>query len=111
LVTGVCQPNALGVKFLREFSERTLQKIKSGVLIVGMKDAEDEKVMLLASVSPDLTSRINASNILKEIAPIVDGRGGGKPEMAQAGGTKVAELPQAVEKGKALARDLLSQKR
>lgn len=49
--------------------------MKSGVLIVGMKDPDGEKVMLLASVSPDLVKRVNAANILKEIAPMIDGRG------------------------------------
>ena len=64
-----------------------------GVLLLGSEN--EGKVGILVRVSPDLTDRIHAGNLVRELAPLVGGRGGGKPEMAQAGGTVAAGLEKA----------------
>ena len=53
---------------------------------------------MLVSVSSDLTSRFKAGDLIREMAPIVGGSGGGKPEMAQAGGNQPERLTEALEK-------------
>ena len=79
----------------RQLSDTLLARLKSGVVVLGRKD--DGKVGIIVRVSDDLTDRIKAGNIIKEIAPIVGGRGGGKPDMAEGGGTMPEKLDEAIE--------------
>ena len=88
-------PDADG-RGLREFSDQLRDKLGSGVLVL-VADA-DNKVSLLVAVTKDLTDRVKAGNLIKPLAEIVGGRGGGRPELAQAGGSntdKIEELLQA----------------
>lgn len=78
----------------RQLSDTLLARLKSGVVVLGRKD--DGKVGIIVRVSEDLTDRIKAGNIIKEIAPIVGGRGGGKPDMAEGGGTMPEKLDEAI---------------
>jgi alanyl-tRNA synthetase len=55
-----------------------------------------EKALLLCMVTKDLTGKFSAGNIIKELAPLVGGSGGGRPEMAQAGGTQPENLGKAI---------------
>ncbi|NOQ41935.1 MAG: alanine--tRNA ligase, partial [Desulfuromusa sp.] len=83
-------------KGLREFSDQLRDKLGSGVLVL-VADA-DKKVALLVAVTKDLTDQVKAGNLIKPLAEIVGGRGGGRPELAQAGGSatdKIEELLQA----------------
>ena len=80
---------------MRHLSDTLLAKIKSGVVVLGR--TEDEKVSFIVRVSDDLTDKIKAGKIVQEIAPIVGGRGGGKPDMAEGGGTDASKLPDALE--------------
>ena len=57
----------------------------------------DGKVALVAAVTQDLTSRVHAGKIIGEIAKLVGGRGGGKPDLAQAGGSDASKLDEALE--------------
>ena len=82
-------------KSLREFAVKFLGRLKSGVVVLG--SAAGDKAMLIAMVSKDLTSRFPAGEIIKEIAPIVGGSGGGKPDLAQAGGPAKDKIPAALE--------------
>jgi alanyl-tRNA synthetase len=59
-------------------------------------------VALVASVSPDFTAKANAGKLIQQIAPIVGGKGGGKPDSARGGGREVARLDEALAKAKAL---------
>ena len=89
-------PGADG-KSLRDFSDQLRDKIGSGVLVL-VSDS-DGKVALLVAVTKDLTSRVKAGDLIKPLAAIVGGRGGGKPELAQAGGPdadKIEALLQTV---------------
>ena len=90
--------DALDKNDLRNWGDLIKEKIKSGVIVLGT-ELNQNKVELLAMVTDDLLSKgFDAGNIIKAIAPIVNGRGGGKKTMAQAGGPKVDKLDQALEK-------------
>ena len=68
----------------------------------------DGKVQLLAAVSKDLEKRVSAGNLIKETAAVVGGKGGGRPDMAQAGGKDPAKLGEALQLAKKLASNQLS---
>jgi len=83
---------------LRNWGDLIKDKIKSGIVVLGT-ELDNGKVALLAMVTDDLAQKgYNAGNIIKAIAPIVGGKGGGKKTMAQAGGQKTDKLDQALEK-------------
>jgi len=83
---------------LRNWGDLIKDKIKSGVVVLGT-ELDNGKVALLAMVTDDLAQKgYSAGNIIKVIAPMVGGKGGGKKTMAQAGGSKVDKLNQALEK-------------
>ena len=78
-------------KGLRDFAVKLQQRLKSGIVVLGA--AAGEKAMLIALVSKDLTKKFPAGEIIKAIAPAVGGSGGGRPDMAQAGGPDLAGIP------------------
>ncbi|HAJ32237.1 MAG TPA: alanine--tRNA ligase [Candidatus Atribacteria bacterium] len=83
---------------LRNWGDLIKDKIKSGIVVLGTK-LDNGKVALLVMVTDDLVQKgYDAGNIIKAIAPIVGGKGGGKKTMAQAGGQKADKLNQALEK-------------
>lgn len=89
------------VKELRPYAEELLALLKSGVVVVAAKNADS--CSIIAAASDDHVSRgIKALDLVKGIAPIVDGSGGGKPGFAQAGGKAPAKLSQALSKAKEL---------
>ena len=100
----VTQVEADSPKVLREINDRFKESIASGVAVLGA--AHDGKVFLLVGVSSDLTKRVHAGNLIKEIAAAVGGSGGGRPDMAQAGGNQPGKLENALK----LARKLLTDK-
>jgi alanyl-tRNA synthetase len=80
----------------------TLKRQFNGpILLVG---AAQGSVALVASVPKELTSKFQANKIIQEIAPIVGGKGGGRPENAQGGGTDTSKIGEALEKAKQLWR-------
>jgi len=83
-----------GVKNLRDFMDKAKGKLKSGVLIFGQKNGP--KVQLIAGVTKDLVGQYNAGNIVREVATICGGKGGGKADMAMAGGTEPDKLKEAL---------------
>ncbi len=82
---------------MREMADRMRQKHGSAVVALG-SDLGEGKAALLVAVTPDLTSKIKAGDIIKNIAPIVDGTGGGRPDLAQAGGRDASKLDEALAK-------------
>lgn len=80
---------------LRELADRLRDQIRSGVVVLGT--ARGERALLLAAVTRDLTERYHAGEIIKRIAPLIGGGGGGKPDLAQAGGKEPAKLREALE--------------
>jgi alanyl-tRNA synthetase len=87
------------VEQLRGQIDRLRQKAGSCVVLFGW--IEDGKVGLLAGVTADLIAKVKAGDLVKEVAPLVGGKGGGRPDMAQAGGTDPAKLPEALRQAKA----------
>ena len=82
-------------KGLRELADKLRDRLKSGiVLLAGQKD---RNVMLILVVTKDITNRFDAGKIIKEIAKMVGGSGGGRPDMAQAGGDNLKGLDKALE--------------
>jgi len=77
----------------------------SGIIVLGA--AEGEKVSLVAGVTEDLTDRFNAGKIVGAIAPVVGGKGGGRPDMAQAGGKDPARLGEAIEKAREIIGEMI----
>ncbi len=86
---------------MREMADRMRQKHGSAVVALG-SDLGDGRVALLVAVTPDLTSKIKAGDIIKNLAPIVGGTGGGRPDLAQAGGRDASKLDEALAKVAAL---------
>jgi alanyl-tRNA synthetase len=81
-------------KTMREVGDKVRDKLGSGIAVLG--GAFEGKVSLLAIVSKDLSKQFHAGKIIKEVAAKVGGNGGGRPDMAQAGGTMVDKLPEAL---------------
>jgi len=79
----------------RQLSDTLLARLKSGVVVLGRRD--EGKVSIIVRVSDDLTERVKAGNIVKEIVPIVGGKGGGRPDMAEGGGTDTDKLADAID--------------
>ncbi len=88
---------------LRELADRFKDRIGSGIVVLGCE--ADRKALLIVVVTKDLNHRFNAGKMIKPIADVVGGSGGGRPDMAQAGGTQPQSLPQALDK----ARELIQQ--
>jgi alanyl-tRNA synthetase len=80
---------------LRELAEKLRDKLGDSVVLVG--SAHEGKAQLVLTVSKPLTARWKAGDIIRPIAEIVGGSGGGRPDMAQAGGTNPARLDDAIE--------------
>src|SRR5262245_29138850 len=83
-------------KGLRELSDRLRDKLQPAVIVLGT--IQDGRVALLAAVSKEATKHYHAGNILKQIAPLVGGGGGGRPDFAQAGGKDPTRLDEALQK-------------
>ncbi|NIQ03012.1 MAG: alanine--tRNA ligase [Nitrospinaceae bacterium] len=81
-------------KTLRTFIDNAKNQLKSVVVVAGA--ADNGKVLLAAGVTKDLMDRYHAGNILKKVAEVVGGSGGGRPDMAQAGGSKPEKLDEAL---------------
>ncbi|MBN4082514.1 alanine--tRNA ligase [Mariprofundus ferrooxydans] len=79
---------------MRDFMDKAKGKLKSGVIVFGQ--IKGEKVQLVAGVTKDLVGTYNAGNIVREVATICGGKGGGKPDMAMAGGTEPTKLKEAL---------------
>ena len=92
----VQRTDGLDVNGMRALADQLRDKLKSGVVALGA--ANDGKVSLLVVVTKDLIARLKAGDLIKEMAVEVGGTGGGRPEMAQAGGKDPAKLDVALEK-------------
>ena len=89
----------------RQLSDTLLARLKSGVVVLGRTD--DGKVGLIVRVSDDLTGKVKAGDVIREIAPIVGGKGGGKPDMAEGGGTEPAKLSDAIDAAYAVIEKMM----
>jgi alanyl-tRNA synthetase len=90
---------------MRHLSDTLLAKMKSGVVVLAR--TEEDKVSFIVRVSDDLTDKVKAGRIVQEIAPIVGGRGGGKPDMAEGGGTDASKLDDALQASYGVVEQML----
>jgi alanyl-tRNA synthetase len=93
-------------KELRGHGDVLLDKIGPGVVVLGSRDGA--KASLLVKVSAALTDRVHAGNLVRQLAPLVDGSGGGRPDMAQAGGKNPDGLEGALERAYELIAESLA---
>ena len=99
------QVDGLDANGTRQLSDTLLSRLKSGVVIIGRSD--EAKVGLIVRVSDDLTGKVRAGDIIREIAPIVGGRGGGKADMAEGGGTEPGKLAEAINESYSVIERIL----
>jgi alanyl-tRNA synthetase len=106
LVVG--QLPAASVEAVRTQIDRIRQKSKSAFVVFGWSD-EEGKVPVIAALTADLVKKgLKAGEIVKQVAAVVGGSGGGKPDLAQAGGKDASKLPEAMTKALEIGRELLS---
>jgi alanyl-tRNA synthetase len=79
----------------RQLSDTLLARLRSGVVVLGR--ADEGKASLIVRVSGDLTEKVKAGNVIKELVPIVGGKGGGRADMAEGGGPEGEKVPEALE--------------
>jgi alanyl-tRNA synthetase len=99
------EASGLDAAGIRQLSDTLLAKITSGVVVLGR--SLEGKVSLIVRTSPDLLKRVPAGQVIKELAPIVGGRGGGKPDMAEGGGSQPEKLSEALEASYGVVERLL----
>jgi alanyl-tRNA synthetase len=90
---------------MRQLSDTLLARIKSGVVVLGR--SSEGKVSLIVRTSADLTTRVPAGKVIQELAPIVGGKGGGKPDMAEGGGSQPEKLSEALAASYGVVEKLL----
>ena len=99
--------SATSVEQARSAVDMVKKKTKSAAIVLGFDD--DGKAALLAAVTDDLVEKgLDAADIVKTIAPIIDGGGGGRPQMAQAGGQKPEKINDALNKAAELIKSKLT---
>ncbi|MEL7965165.1 alanine--tRNA ligase [Vreelandella neptunia] len=91
------QLDGVSGKDLRGVLDQLKNKLSSGVIILGVADQAAGKVSLIAGVTQDLTGRVKAGELVNHVASQVGGKGGGRPDMAQAGGSQPDALPDALK--------------
>jgi alanyl-tRNA synthetase len=100
----ISQVDGVDGKQLRDIADQLKEKLGSGVVVLASTGADN--VNLVASVSKDLTKKYHAGNIIKELAAMVGGGGGGRPDFAQAGGKEPAKLGAALKRAEELLRQV-----
>ncbi|HEV8588154.1 MAG TPA: alanine--tRNA ligase [Pyrinomonadaceae bacterium] len=89
------EASGLDAAGMRQLSDTLLARIKSGVVVLGRTN--DGKASLIVRTSDDLTKKVPAGQVIKELAPIIGGRGGGKADMAEGGGSQPEKLAEALQ--------------
>lgn len=90
---------------LRKLVDMAKERLRSGVVVAA--SVVDGKVALVAGVTSDLTRRVHAGELAKAVAVLIDGSGGGRPDMAQAGGRRPEKLAEALGKVPAIVESQL----
>jgi alanyl-tRNA synthetase len=90
---------------LRGLADTLKARLKSGVVVLA--SAADDKVAIVVSVTPDLTKKIPAGKVVKRIAPIVGGGGGGRADFAEAGGRDVGKIAEMLAESEKVVREMI----
>ncbi len=88
------QLDGVDPKSLRDMLDQLKNKLGSGIVV--LMTAQDDKVSVVAGVTKDLTGQVKAGDLVRELAARLGGKGGGRPDMAQGGGTDVGAMPAAL---------------
>ena len=99
------QLDGADAKALRDAVDRFKDKLQTGVVVLGT--VEGDKVRLAAGVTKDLTAQLHAGKLVGNVAEMVGGKGGGRPDMAQAGGSDPTRLPLAIQEVPAFVAKML----
>jgi len=91
---------------LRALVDQHRGQIKSGVVILA--SPSDDKVSIVVGVTPDLTKKVPAGQVVKQLAPIVGGGGGGRPDFAEAGGKDASKIGEMLEASRSVVEKMLS---
>ena len=91
---------------MRDLVDQMRSKLGSGVVVLGA--ASDGKVALIAGVTKDLTGKVQAGKVVGQLAALVGGKGGGRPDLAEAGGSDVAALDAALAKAADVVGSLIA---
>ena len=91
---------------LRSLVDQHRSRIKTGVVILA--SPSDGKVMIVVGVTPDLTKRIPAGQVVKRIAPLVGGGGGGRADFAEAGGKDPSKIQEMLAASRGIVEELLT---
>ncbi|MGZ8451615.1 MAG: alanine--tRNA ligase [Candidatus Binatia bacterium] len=102
--TLIAQIDGFDGKQLREIADQLKAKLGSGIVVLA--SASDGTVSLVASVSKDLTKKFHAGNIIKELAGMVGGGGGGRPDFAQAGGKEPEKIAAALKRAEEIVKQV-----
>jgi alanyl-tRNA synthetase len=89
-----CMVDGANARSLRELADAVKSKLHSGIFLLAAVDGD--KVSLIAGVTKDLIPRFKAGDLMREVAPLVGGKGGGRPDMAQGAGTNLAGIQEAL---------------
>ncbi|HVS83762.1 MAG TPA: alanine--tRNA ligase [Pyrinomonadaceae bacterium] len=100
------EASGLDAAGMRQLSDTLLARIKSGVVVLGRSN--DGKASLIVRTSDDLTNKVPAGQVIKELAPIIGGKGGGKADMAEGGGNKPEKLSEALQASYGVIERMLS---
>ena len=101
----VSRADELDSEGLRQLTDQLKDKLGSGVVVLG--SAKDGKVAFIVGVTKDLTGRIKAGDLIKKVAQVAGGGGGGRPDMAQAGGKDASKVDEALSKAASFMGELL----
>jgi alanyl-tRNA synthetase len=97
--------NGLDKGQMRTLVDTLRTKLGSGIVVLG--SAAEDRVSLIAGVTKDLTGKIQAGKIVSTLAPMVGGKGGGRPDLAEAGGSDVGALDATLAKAAGVVSGLL----
>mgnify|MGYP003343321437 FL=1 len=90
---------------LRALVDQERTRIKSGVVVLAAP--QDGKVAIVVGVTADLTKKVPAGQVVKQLAPIVGGGGGGRPDFAEAGGKDATKVPELLSAAREVVSKLL----
>ncbi len=101
----VARVDGLNIDLIREAVDKLRDYMGSGVAVLGA--VTEGKISFVVGVTKDLTGKVQAGNVIKAVATEAGGGGGGRPDLAQAGGKDIAKVDQALAVGERLVRELL----
>jgi alanyl-tRNA synthetase len=101
----VSRTDELDPEGMRQLTDTLKDKLKSGVIVLG--SVQDGRVAFIAGVTKDLTGKVKAGDLVKEVAKIAGGGGGGRPDLAQAGGKDASKVDEALKRAPSILEGIL----